>query len=98
MNVVLGSAVIAVGVLAIGIGGRSALTAQRPSWLSERTIPAGREKAWGLAIALLGFGMSGIGAFWLSDLFGGPGILGVLLLFVGVGFLVIGVGPNSIRK
>jgi hypothetical protein len=35
MNVVLGSAVIAMGVLAIGIGGRSALTARRPSWLSE---------------------------------------------------------------
>ncbi len=74
-----------VGLLAIGIGGRSAMTEQRPSWISERTIPLGRERQWGLAMAMLGFGVSALGAFWVSDLFGGLGILGILLDFVGVG-------------
>lgn len=98
MITVLGVVVVVVGLLAVALGGRSAITAQRPSWLSERSIPLGRERQWGLAIALLGVGVSCLGAFWISDIFGGLGILGILLVFVGVGFLVITVAPNAMRK
>jgi hypothetical protein len=39
MNFVLGWASIAMGLLAVGVGGRAAMTAQRPSWLTVRSIP-----------------------------------------------------------
>jgi hypothetical protein len=99
MNYVLGWASIAMGFLAVGVGGRAAMTAQRPSWLTVRSIPSGRERPWGLAMAMLGFGIVALGAFWLSRSdFGALGILGVGLLFVGVGFLVVAVRPDSIRR
>ena len=98
MSTALGLAVVVVGVLGIGIGGWSALTAQRPPWLSSRSIPLGRKRIWGLALSMLGFGASALGLFWVSDLSGGLGILGALLIFVGVGFLAVAVRPNSIRS
>ena len=93
----MGSAMVAIGVLAIGIGGWSAMTVQRPPWLSQRTIPLGRERQWGLAMAVIGFGWSALGLFWVSELFGAVGILGALLVFVGVGFLVRAVAPGFRR-
>jgi hypothetical protein len=99
VNYILGLASIAMGLLAIGVGGRAAMTAQRPSWLTARSIPSGRERPWGVAVAMLGFGIAALGGFWLSESdFGALGILGVGLLFVGVGFLVVAVRPDSIRR
>jgi hypothetical protein len=98
VTTVLGLVVTAVGVLAIGIGGWAAMNARRPPWLSERTIPTGRERLWGLAITLIGCGMTALGLFWVSDIFGALGILGVLLIFVGVGFLVFAAAPGSMRR
>lgn len=98
LTTVLRLVVVVVGLLVVAVGGWSAITMRRPSWLSERTIPLGQERRWGLAIGLIGVGVSAIGAFLVSDLFGGLGILGVLLIFVGVGFLIRAAAPGFNRR
>jgi hypothetical protein len=61
--------------------------------------PLGTGKAVGIGYGNAGFGIVALGAFWLSRSdFGALGILGVGLLFVGVGFLVVAVRPDSIRR
>ena len=98
----LGLAVSAVGVLAVGVGGWAAMNARRPPWLSERTIPVGRERQWGLAISVIGFGQAVLGAFRVSAVsgaaFGALGIIGIGLMLAGVGILVIAVRTDSVHK
>ena len=95
---VLGGLLTVVGVIVIVLGGWAAINGLRLPWLTERSVPTGRERQWGLAITLIGCGLAALGMFWLSDIFGALGILGVLLIFVGVGFLAIAVVPGSMRR
>ncbi len=95
---VLGALFIVPGVAALVLGGWAAINGRRLPWLTERSVPTGRERQWGLAMTLIGCGIAALGLFWLSDIFGALGILGVLLIFVGVGFLAIAVVPGSMRR
>jgi hypothetical protein len=54
---VLGVALLAAGVVAVGIGGWSATTGRRPRWLSQKTIRPGLERLWGLGMGLAGLAL-----------------------------------------
>ncbi len=66
----------------------------RPPWLTARSIPIGRERAWGTALATIGLGALALG---LDDALnvGFIGLVGVVLIFGGVGLLVVAVRPGS---
>ena len=80
----------------MSIGGWAAVTARRPPWMSERYVPRGRERPWGLAMAMLGLGAAALAGSRLSNSLADLGILGLLLVIVGVGFLVVAVGIDSL--
>lgn len=87
---------VAVGAAALVIGGWSAVQERRPPWLSAKSIPIGRERAWGTALATIGLGAVALGVDDSLKL-GILGFVGVVLILGGVGMLVVAVRPQSSR-
>ena len=87
-DVVLGIALLVAGAAALGIGGWSAITGRRPTWLSARTIRAGAERVWGLGIGLAGIALliqSAVNLDWLNE---GVRVGSIGLMFGAVGLLI----------
>jgi hypothetical protein len=92
----MGFVLVAVGAAAVVLGAWSAIQERRPPWLSARSIPIGRERAWGMALATIGLGAVAFGLAESASL-GVLGIVGIALIFGGVGMLVVAVRPTSSR-
>ena len=90
----IGLVLVGVGAAGVSLGVWSAVQERRPPWLSVKSIPIGRERVWGTAMATIGLGAVALG---LDDSLKVAilGFAGVVLVLVGVGVLVLAVRPQS---
>jgi hypothetical protein len=81
---------LTVGAMAIAQGMWMAITARKPSWLSSRYVPIGRERGLGIALITAGLGCALQGA---SDIeivaFASLRLLGVGVFLLGVVFVFV---------
>jgi hypothetical protein len=85
---VAGFLLVAVGAAAAVLGAWSAIQQRRPPWLTAKSVPIGKERAWGTAIATIGLGAM---AFGIDDSLklGILSLVGFVLILGGVGLLVV---------
>ena len=96
MNVV-GIVMIAVGLLALGIGVWSAATGRRPVWLSPKALAANTVRTWGAGTGLAGLGLAVLGVSELAALGRLMGLAGLVLIMAGAGLVTIST-PRSRRS
>ncbi len=96
MNVI-GIAMVAVGLGALGIGAWSAATGRRPVWLSAKAIAANTVRTWGGGTALAGLGLAVVGVSELAAVGTVIGLAGFVLIMSGAGLVTIST-PRSRRS
>jgi hypothetical protein len=91
---VAGFLLVAVGAASAVLGAWSAIQQRRPPWMTAKSVPIGKERAWGTAIATIGLGAM---AFGIDDSLklGILSLVGFVLILGGVGLLVVAVRPSG---
>lgn len=88
MNLI-GIAMLAMGLAALGVGVWSSATGRRPVWLSTKAIAANTVRTWGAGTALAGLGLAVLGVGELAAMGTLIGLAGFLLIMSGAGLVTI---------
>ena len=92
---VVGLVLLVVAAMAMVQGAWMAITARRPLWVSSRRLAAGRERAFGTALVVMGLGAVLEGASFIEAVaFSSLRVVGIGPFLFGALFVVVALRPR----